>query len=1311
MRWLSKSAEELARRIGAERPPHYDAIVVGSGYGGAVAACRLAQAGLRVCLLERGEERLPGEFPNDFGHLPGQVRAERADRAGTLGSRDGMFDVRLYGGVSILVSNVLGGGSQINANVAIRADPALFSEPGWPQALRDQFDPLGEFYTRVEEMLGARPYPHACTKAAALEGLAEPLTQHVRRQYWKGDTPPEVKCYRLPLAISYRDGPNAVGVQQRACTGCGDCVTGCNVGAKNTLTMNYLPEAYRCGAEIFTGATVIAVKPKRHDGKEFTTVYFGYTDEDWGRTLADRGPGRFPGPHDERICAIRAKTVVLAAGTLGSTEILLRSRQLGLLQLSPRLGTGFSGNGGALGFSYDHGAEVNAIGWGGDKARYARSGTADTSPPGPTIVATLDARPGLALREGVLIQDGIIPGAVAHLGHELITTHATLIQLARSRMNRDGPEEDPLALSDEALRRTQVYLGIGHDDAGGEMRLKHGHMTVEWPEGVNQIGAQRTDEYLRLSEKPLDAIYLANPFRRPLPEALTNVLSGPPVRGTEVVVHPLGGCRMGEDFSSGVVDHRGAVFSGVTPYATYESLHVWDGAILPGSVGVNPFLTIAALAERAAAMLLAARVERQDREPAHKPIPELPGAGRFPIVEEDRNVGGLRTTLELRETFRGWLDTQEQKPVAIELRTVIPDIVRFFKDPAHRVASSGEDDGRSEVTMRGRITCPALCAEPLEITGGAVQLLVREPSRRIARTWRAMRAWYRKRGRDEIIRHLREQREGKAEKQSPLEYARNLLKLANHVGERRKMHYVIHARDRTTNQAYTVRGTKTVRFALDSNVWNSLLDLSIEVHRDADGARIAQSVLRMDLIEFAENGLPQVLDDSDLPNALLALASVPLFFARVIAKTHIWDFRAPDYRPRTERAPLPDQHALLAQSIVSPLDKSTRLHPEYHWFEVRVGPEKPWLTLPLVLTRFRALPAAVASPGSGAGAPVMLLPGFAQSTRAFIGEPLEEDLVRHLLKQGFDVWLFDYRTSTALPSCREQHTLDPVAAIDIPEAVDHILLCLRQEAPGGSPPAQIMAFGHCMGSASLAMSILSGKLDGKLSAVVFSQVPPFVVGGEYTQWRRQLVTLLRDVLGLSAINLVADDGAKAWEVLLDRLLGTLSLGHGDCPGEHDRAVPRLDIATCKRVSGIIGPLYRHEHMTRTHHLLHQYFGFGTLATYAQVAKFIEYEQLVSADGVNRYVNEDALRDHMNMPIAFLHGDRNRMFDITSSQRSFDNLQRVHEDQKDQYELLVAKGYSHFDCLAGDNAHQDVFPMISDFLKKRAPGSTREEAKP
>ena len=919
-------------------------------------------------------------------------------------------------------------------------------------------------------------------------------------------------------------------------------------------------------------------------------------------------------------------------------------------------------------------------------------------------MATLDARPGLTLREGVLIQDGIIPGALAHLGHELISTHAALIQLARGRMNRDGPGEDPLALSDQALRRTQVYLGIGHDDAGGEMRLEHGHMTVEWPEGVNQIGAQRTDEYLGLSEKPLDAIYLANPFRRPLPEALTNVLSGPPVRGTEVVVHPLGGCRMGEDFSSGVVDHRGAVFSGVTPHATYKSLHVWDGSILPGSVGVNPFLTIAALAERAAAMLIAARVDERARKPAARPMPDLPGAGSFPVVEQDRNVGGLRTALELRETFRGWLDTPQQKPVAIELRTVIPDIVAFFKDPAHRVASSGEDGGRPDVTLRGQITCPALCAEPLEITGGSVQLLVREPSRRIARTWRAMRVWYRKRGRDEIMRHLREQRAGKAEKQSPLEYARNLLKLANHVGERRKMHYLIRARDRTTNQAYTVHGTKTVQFALDSNVWDSLLDLSIEMQRDADGARIAHSVLRMDLIELADNGLPQILDASDLPNALLALASLPLFFARVIAKAHIWDFRAPDYRSRTERAPLPDQHALLAQSIASPLDQSTRLHPEYHWFEVAVGADKPRPTLPLVLTRFRALPAAVAESGQrrrrAGHAPARLRaidPGLRR--RAARGRPRAAPAEAR------------FRRLAVRLSHQHRAALVPGAA--------HARSGRRDRHPRGGgadpPPAphstKILVFGHCMGSASLAMSILSGKLDGKLSKVVFSQVPPFIVGGAYTQWRRQLVALLRDVLGLNAINLVADDGAKAWEVLLDRLLGTLSLGHGDCPGEHDRALPRVDIATCKRVSGIIGPLYRHEHMTRTHHLLHQYFGYGTLATYAQVAKFIEYEQLVSADGLNRYVNDDAIQRFMDMPIAFLHGDCNRMFDIASSQRSLHNLQRVNEESKKQYELLVAKGYSHFDCLAGDNAHRDVFPMISDFLKKPAPRPTREEAKP
>src|SRR5262245_39443834 len=147
MRWLSEGAEILTQELAANPQP-FEAVVIGSGYGGAVAALRLAQAGYRVAVLERGEEMLPGEFPNDLSRLPGHVRIERADRAGVTGSRSGLFDIRLHGKVTTLVGNALGGGSQINANVALRADPELLREERWPAELRARYDPLDPYYTR-----------------------------------------------------------------------------------------------------------------------------------------------------------------------------------------------------------------------------------------------------------------------------------------------------------------------------------------------------------------------------------------------------------------------------------------------------------------------------------------------------------------------------------------------------------------------------------------------------------------------------------------------------------------------------------------------------------------------------------------------------------------------------------------------------------------------------------------------------------------------------------------------------------------------------------------------------------------------------------------------------------------------------------------------------------------------------------------------------------------------------------------------------------------------------------------------------------
>jgi choline dehydrogenase-like flavoprotein len=1284
MHWLSRGAEALVRKLAENREKKcefdFDVVVVGSGYGGAVAAYRLAAEGYSVCILERGEEYVPGEFPNDLSNLPRHVRVERSDRPGITGQRDGLFNIRLHGHVTTLVGNALGGTSQINANVALRADPDLFRAQCWPEPLRSQKDPLSEYYGIVEKVLGVAPYPNASEKAQQLARLVEPLNEHFRKQTHPRE-PAEAGFCRPPLTINYEaDKASSAGVRQPACTGCGDCVTGCNVGAKNTLTMNYLPLARRHGAEIFTSATVIAVEPRSPD--RCAKVFFAYTDQDLGDLFTlqhsqwdEVKEGRFE---------VRARFVVLAAGTLGSTEILLRSRdQLKMLNASPRLGHGFSGNGDGVHVGFDQDRRVNGVGWGATKP--------GSDPPGPSIVGVLDVRRGLPFGEGLLIQDGILPGAIAGAVHQLLTTAATAAQLDSRSMKREAARSDALAVSAEALAHTQVYLAMGHDTASGTVRLQHGRGFVDWPDALEQSALARQKTYLDLTKKALGAVYMPHPTVDLLPEALSSTLYGPPVRGSAIIVHPLGGCPMGEGFDSAVVDHRGAVFDGASNDSTYDSLYVWDGSIAPCSLGVNPMLTIAALAERAFSMLIP-EIKRRHPRRATLAGQGIDFRGVKPPPEEDRRVA-----ICLKETMRGtlrWRGRRDAPAVekgeaeaALQLEMRIDDLEQFLRCPAHRITD-----------VSGFLNMPALSAEPIRVRG-TIDFLPPARIRWYSRVWRTLSgliAWYRKRGRDDVWQMLRGT--SGTDWRKTLTSVWGMLHIAYHASERRELRYDLGLE--SAKNAWRLTGKKKVQYTADSNLWHSLLRLPVKIRRTGRLRSVANGVLQLDMIALSEDDVPQVTRAADLPHALLALGGLGLFMLRVAVKAHLWDFRAPDYRKHS--APLPSENALLCEHVEF---AGETVDAERHWFRVPATgkPGEP-ATFLLALTRFRTRQRRTYE-RDARGAPVLLLHGYAQSSLAFVCEELKEDLVRHLLKQNFDVWLLDYRTSTALPSGRAQCLLDDVAAHDIPAAVRCILDRTRRKP---------RVFGHCMGAATLAMSLLAGRLkngngESLISAAVFSQVPPFIVGGYYSQYRRQLAAFFRDVVGLDNVTLAADDAATGWEVLMDRLFATLPVEIAEapyregepelCPHEHDRRVPRTDIATCKRVAGFIGPLYLHANVTVAHPLMHRYFGWGSISVLAQIAKFFEYERLVTADGGNAYVTDDNIARTLDMPIALLHGDRNQVFAFESATRTKDRLNKIREGSCTLLTIGNDRHYAHFDCLIGDEAYLDIFPSVSQFLRE------------
>ena len=157
---LSKPVTKLLEN----HPPVYDVLIVGSGYGGGVLGSRTARAGQNVCILERGQERWPGEYPNTFTEIMtnAQVRSAATPQ---LGEKDAFFDFRLEDGCYVWVGCGLGGGSLVNSGVSIAPDPRVFDDPQWPIEIhRDRDTKLSDAFEKAKSVLRPSKYPHQATK-------------------------------------------------------------------------------------------------------------------------------------------------------------------------------------------------------------------------------------------------------------------------------------------------------------------------------------------------------------------------------------------------------------------------------------------------------------------------------------------------------------------------------------------------------------------------------------------------------------------------------------------------------------------------------------------------------------------------------------------------------------------------------------------------------------------------------------------------------------------------------------------------------------------------------------------------------------------------------------------------------------------------------------------------------------------------------------------------------------------------------------------------------------------------------------------
>jgi cholesterol oxidase len=516
----------------------YDVVVVGSGFGGGVTACRLAEQGLRACVLEQGRRFGPGDFPD---------RPEQAPLAfwHPVLNPGGMLDLRLMKDLSVITGVGVGGGSLHYASVQLRAPAPVFEEAPWPAAItRTELDP---YYDRTEEALEPRETP------------ATPELPKVRAFDEMGARAGRTAT-RLPIAVHFGESRRHPfsGVFQQGCQNLGRCDLGCPVLAKNTVDITYIARAEAYRAEVYPLHEVQRIDPPDRAGGRWRVGF---------RDLQYRVTG-----------TVAAPLLVLAAGTLGSSRLLLKNRGR-LPRLSRALGSRFSGNGDALALALN----PRAPGVTGARTEY-----------GPTMTSRLDYTDQF----GFMVADGGLPanfGFVLEIvrGVSALTGWGRLVLRVKNAATKLGVTDTHVThrnvkLRQEPIGDSLVFLMIGRDAADGQMRLTPLFRTFD-------IRWKRADSAKLFSDMGDVAAQLADaaqatPFYAPDAGPLSKFIT----------VHPLGGCPMSDDPAGGVTDDQGRVHG-------YEGLYVLDGSIVPTALGVNPSKTIAALAERGVERLLAKR--------------------------------------------------------------------------------------------------------------------------------------------------------------------------------------------------------------------------------------------------------------------------------------------------------------------------------------------------------------------------------------------------------------------------------------------------------------------------------------------------------------------------------------------------------------------------------------------------------------------------------------------------------------------------------------------------------------------------------
>lgn len=1295
------------------RTPSFDVIIIGSGYGGSIAAHQLSRyqfngqnKALNIAILERGRFYAAGQFPATFSELPGHVCISAPGLSKPLGNPDALVDIRLTRDMTVVQGSGVGGGSLVNAGVMIQPDDGVFSRKGWPKAIQ-QDQQRTALYRVAKALLGANALDLHAVETVPKADFMQALSQGVDADH----------AAYTEISVAMQDGNG-----YRACTLCGDCATGCNHNAKMSLDrqiIDKLPDT----CQLFTEVKAVQIQkiPQDDPSNQGGDARWAVIVEPVSRELHASGLGPV-----RLTCHI----LIVAAGTLGSTELLMRSVSE-TLRFSPRLGKRFSGNGDSLVVGWRHNPSKRRVNAVADDAE-----APDQRMVGPTITRFIKVQAPRNPAEHYMIQEMAVPAALRRLFLEVFTTVDTIDGLS----DKHSRETFPYVQKQDA-ELASIFAVMGNDGAEGELVLSrpnskaYGNLEVVWPgASSNSLYQDQVDSVAALVKKlDADAKVFANPMWR-IGTASSPFFSGLG-GGTPITVHPLGGCAMGDDCETGVVDHGGRVFdpAGAAEQNAdrhyHEGLYVLDGSIIPCALNANPALTIAMLALRATELMLKQdrnliecqtnnspdTPKRENTDPPASPPIRKPAAVSTMTQFKEQLIGDLILDVNGRKRYRAELTLVYEPKSLAEL---------FSEERVHRTLTLV--DSKLKVTPSSLLTLQPvgkdgkLQGDPISVpVDGNLVVLERRGAPGYSDRAKVILAAVENRFLRDFWRALARKKAGVSGNLLNDFWGalKQVVRFSRFAAEQWEFQYnlQVDAKDLASklpipalknNNAKSVplEGKKVVTYGRYVNPWRQMTEMRVTqfpglidcrvFHSDVPGGHHEMdNVLSFDTGYAARKDIPlfKITQQQDFPAAWLDVVSLILFVARVVIRTHIWSFRRPDFSDKR---------------VVRRLAGTVK---------VTGGEIEPLVTWISVGQNTRSAIRMSHYPNPKAkGRPVLLIHGYSASGNTFTYPMLKRSLAGYLWDHGRDVWVVDLRTSSGLSSRNQPWTFEQVASEDVYEAIEYV------HVASGRQRVDVVA--HCMGAAMLSMCILdAGVPKGKnavghtattdservktdvaemLGNIVLSQVGPVMQFSMGNRFRAYLFDYLLAFVGSTEYRFHVKEYESALISMLDLLLATVPYSNEEYKRENPfpffwRKTPW--VGSRHRMDMLYGRTYESANVPREvlDHI-DDLFGPLNLKTLSQVIHFSRNGVICDSRGLNRYVSSENIRRKWTFNTLYMVGERNGLIDPVTA----DNVQDLFAGLN-FVETRTMPGFGHQDMLIGIGSENEstVFGAMLHFLDK------------